>query len=162
MDRFVHLPAKTSAPCPEDSEGVGFIDHQLGVVTCTDRTDCGQIRAAALHAEQAFRDDQRRVGLGTQTGQASLQIGWVIVGEAFQPGSARPHTDQQGMVDQPIGNNRAMAIDQCRHSSDVGLESTREKQHSVPPQPTCQLFFKFNVYGPGSRHQPRAAGTQAI
>ena len=84
------------------------------------------------------------------------------MGEAFQPGSARPHTNEQGMVDEPIGNNRAMAIDQCHHSSDVGLESTREKEHSVPAQPACQLFFKRNMDGAGSRHQPRAAGTQAI
>jgi len=57
------------------------------------------------------------------------------VGEARQAGTAGAHAHQQGVVDEPIG--------QDRHGGKVGLEAAGEQQHTIAAEPGGQGLLQW-------------------
>ena len=78
----------------------------------TDRLQRLQIRAGALHREQAFAQHQQPVPrlLPASLVEAPLQIGKIVVGETVQPGAASLHPRQQGVVDQSVGQHQGVTV----------------------------------------------------
>lgn len=134
---------------------MGFIQQQPSVVALAQCAESFEIRAGALHAEQAFADHKQRLAWtsGADVLQLVLQVAEVVMSETLQLTTAGLDTHQQGVMNQSIGQHSGVAISQGGHGSEVGLKATGEQQHGVPSQPVPKGLFKLLMHRTATGHQ---------
>ena len=133
---------------------MGFIHQKIRPKALTQRSQRGHIGTGALHAEQAFAEHHHRSRLAAEGLEPSFEIHQIVVLEALQTGTAGPHSHQQRVVNQSIGQNRGVPVGQHTYRSEVRLKAAGKQQHACASKPLGQIGLQMGVTGP-------AAGDQA-
>ena len=85
------LLGEAAAVLAEAAERMGLVDQEPSAVTPLDLHEVRQRRGVAEHAVHAFDDHQPAIALAAEAGQATVEVGGIVVSEAHDGGAGSLH-----------------------------------------------------------------------
>lgn len=104
----------------EDAGGVGFVDHEHGVVFGGELADVGEGGEIAVHAVEGFDEDEAFVAVGGVLLKAVVEVGGVVVFKADEFGTGEFGAVDHAGVDEAVGEDEVVAVDEVGDGAETG------------------------------------------
>ncbi len=112
--------ANAEAGRAHHAEGMRFVHHQECLVAALDVDEARQLGEIAVHAVNAFDDDQHALELAPLLGQHRIERGPVVVREGQTPRARELNALQRAVVDQLVVHDQVPRSEQIADGGDIG------------------------------------------
>ena len=140
---FLNAPAAAA----EHAERVRFVHHQKGAVAPLDLDEVRQVGNVAVHAVQAFDDDQHALVLQAALRQQLIQRLPIVVRERHAPRARQLAADERAVVDQRVVHDQILRPEQVADGRDIGGMAAHEHDAIVDAVHGGQRLLEFAVDG---------------
>ena len=145
----------------DHAEGVGLIDQQAGAMAILDRRDVGQRCTVAENAVKALDNHQGVLRPRSETPQALVQAGWIVVPEGVEVGGAKAAAIEQAGVGIGIEQHRVTGAEQRRQSAQIGRIPSGEHHRRRIAVKVRKLRFERHMGRVGAVGHARSRGAGA-
>ncbi|EXI67521.1 MAG: hypothetical protein AW07_04517 [Candidatus Accumulibacter sp. SK-11] len=142
------------AAVSHDAKGMRFVDHQKGAVLALDVDEARQLGVVAVHAVDAFEDDQHALEVCPLFSQQRFEACPVVVREGESAGAREADTLQNAVVHQFVVDNQVACSKQVADRRHVGRVATDEGDCVLRAVGAGDRLFEFTVDQALSGDQP--------
>ena len=148
----------------EHAERMGFVDHQEGLVALLDVDEARQVGDVAIHAVEAFDDDQRALEVAADFAEDVFQRGRVVVVEGAAGGAGKLDAFENAVVDQAVMDDQVLGAEQRGDGRHVGGMAADEGDAVLDFVEAGNGFFELALDRPlaGDQTAGRSRGAVAV
>src|SRR5260221_9300396 len=139
-----------------------LVDHEEGLVALLDVNQARQLGNVAVHAVQAFDDDQHALEQAADLTQDGIEGGGIVVRKGAARRTGELDAFQDAVMDETIVHDQVLWPEQMTDRGYVGGVAADE-DHAVLDLVECrQRLLKLTLHGPLARHQAAGRGRGAV
>ncbi len=156
--------ADAPAGLPEHAHGMGFIDHEQGLVAFFDFDEIGQIGDVAVHAVDAFDDDEHAAILMAELGEEAIGLLPIVVCKRPASGAGKDGSFDDAVVGQCVVEDQVAGSEKVPDHGFIGGMTAGEGQGVFGSQEIGDCIFQFHVdcFLAGDEAAGGDAGAEAV
>ena len=146
----------------EDAGGVGFVDHEHGVVFGGELGDFGEGGEVAVHAVEGFDEDEAFVAVGGVLLEAAVEVGGVVVLKADELGAGELGAVDHAGVDEAVGEDEVVAVDEVGDGAEACEVAGAVEEGGGVGFVLGEAVFELFVEGEGAADEAGGGGSGAV
>ena len=152
---------RSPAAFAQDSDGVGIVHHDQGVVALGQGADGAKVGDGSVHGEDAVGGDQPGPAV-PGLDETAFQVGHVVVGVPQAARLAEPDpVDDAGMV-QGVADDRVLFAEQGLEEPCVGVEARRIEDRILVAEESADPPLQLLVHGLGAADEADRGDPEAV
>ena len=145
----------------EHADRMRLVEQQPGRMLLLQLDETRQIDDVAVHREQAFGDDQRRLVQAALLGEQLVEVLEVVVAEEDHVGRRRLAARDDRVVRQLVEEDDAARAHDVLDDGDVGEVAGDQRHHRLDADESSQSLLEILVAGPLAADEARGEGAEA-
>ena len=145
--RKVEIVVTAAAILAYYTAGVGLVNHEEALILLFEPDKLGDGRDVAVHAVDAFDDDENLVVPALNLLKDPLELGKVIVIEGLMVGIGKPDPLGQGIMGQRVIDNEVALAREAADEGHIGRPSSRADNGVLRVLPSGNSLFQLPIDG---------------